>query len=136
EFTGQFYRGRAVGGLGGAIGQSVLWIGQFTDPNTDVYGLNSIGGWAQLKLKPTVKLEINGRFGDNNPFAPARREFTPDRNYANALVSKNLNSLVNFIYRPGSDLIFSLEYKHLKTFTLDSNFNSANNINLIVGYIF
>jgi outer membrane murein-binding lipoprotein Lpp len=136
EFTGQFYRGRAVGGLGGAIGQSVLWIGPFTDPNTDVYGLNSLGGWAQLKLKPTAKFEINGAFGDDNPFAPNLREFSANPIYSNSLLSKNLTSLVNFIYRPRSDLIFSLEYKHLKTFTLDSNFNSANNINLIVGYIF
>jgi len=136
EFTGQFYRGRAVGGLGGGIGQSVLWIGPFADPMTEVYGLNSLGGWAQLKLKPTLKFEINGAFGDDNPFASDLREFSANPIYLNSLLSKNLTSLVNFIYRPRSDLIFSLEYKHLKTFTLDSNFNSANNINLIVGYIF
>jgi hypothetical protein len=40
------------------------------------------------------------------------------------------------VYRPRSDLVLSLEYKHLKTFTLDSNSSSANNINLIIGYIF
>jgi hypothetical protein len=136
EFTGQFYRGRAVGGLGGAIGQSVLWNGLFTDPTTDVYGLDSLGGWAQLKLKPATKFEINGAFGDDNPFARNLREFSGNPIYFNSLRSKNLTSLVNFIYRPRSDLILSLEYKHLKTYTLDSNFNSANNINLIVGYIF
>jgi hypothetical protein len=136
EFTGQFYRGRAVGGLGGAIGQSVLWNGRFTDPTTDVYGLDSLGGWAQLKLKPATKFEINGAFGDDNPFARTLREFSGNPIYFNSLRSKNLTSLVNFIYRPRSDLILSLEYKHLKTYTLDSNFNSANNINLIVGYIF
>jgi hypothetical protein len=95
-----------------------------------------VGGWAQLKLKPTAKFEINGAFGDDNPFAANLREFSANPIYLNALLSKNLTSLVNFIYRPRSNLIFSLEYKHLKTFTLDGNFNSANNINLIVGYIF
>jgi len=136
EFTGQFYRGRAVGGLGGAIGQSVLWNGRFTDPSTEVYGLNSLGGWAQLKLKPTSKFEINGAFGHDNPFASDLRQFIGNPIYANGLLSKNQTSLLNLIYRPRSDLIFSVEYKHLKTFTLDSDFNSANNINLIVGYIF
>jgi hypothetical protein len=136
EFTGQFYRGRAVGGLGGAIGQSVLWNGQLTDPNTNVYGLDSMGGWAQIKVKPTVKFEINGAFGDDNPFASGLREFSSNPMYINSLLSKNLTTLANFIYRPRSDLIFSVEYKYLKTFTLDSNPNSANNINLIVGYIF
>jgi hypothetical protein len=136
EFTGQFYRGRAVGGLGGAIGQSVLWNGQLTDPATQVYGLDSMGGWAQLKLKPTAKFEVNGAFGDDSPFSSDLREFIGNPLYSNSLRSKNLTTLANFIYRPRSDLIFSIEYKHLKTFTLDSNANSANNINLIVGYIF
>jgi len=136
EFTGQFYRGRAVGGLSGAIGQSVLWNGAFTDPATDVYGLDSVGGWAQIKLKPTLKLELNGAFGEDSPFAATLREFSANPIYANSLISRNLTSLVNFIYRPRSDLIFSLEYKHLKTFTLDSNANTANNVNLVIGYIF
>jgi len=136
EFTGQFYRGRAVGGLGGAIGQNVLWNGQLTDPSTEVYGLDSMGGWAQLKLKPTAKFEVNGAFGDDSPFSSGLRAFSANPIYFNSLRSKNLTTLANFIYRPRSDLIFSIEYKHLKTFTLDSNANSANNINLIVGYIF
>jgi hypothetical protein len=136
EFTGQFYRGRAVGGLGGAIGQSVLWNGQLTDPGTQVYGLDSMGGWAQLKLKPTAKFEVNGAFGDDSPFSSGLREFSGNPLYANSLRSKNLTTLANFIYRPRSDLIFSIEYKHLKTFTLDSNANSANSVNLVVGYIF
>ena len=136
ELTGQFYRGRAIGGLGGAIGQSVLWIGQLTDPATDVYGLDSLGGWMQIKLKPTEKFEVNGAFGDDSPFASTLRRFSANPIYSNSLLSKNLTPLVNFVYRPRSDLVFSLEYKHLKTFTLDSNPNAANNINVVVGYIF
>jgi len=136
EFTGQFYRGRAVGGLGGGIGQSVLWIGQFSDPSTDVYGLDSMGGWTQLKLKPTLKFEINAAFGQDNPFSPRLREFSANPIYLDSLMSRNLTSLVNFVYKPRSDVIFSLEYRHLKTFILDQNFNSANHVNLIVGYIF
>lgn len=136
EFTGQFYRGRAVGGLGGAIGQNVLWDGLLSDPATEVYGLNSMGGWVQLKLKPTVKFEINGAVGDDSPFASDLRAFSSNPIYAGTLLSKNLTSFVNFIYRPRSDMIFSLEYRHLKTFTLDSDARSANHLNLSVGYIF
>jgi hypothetical protein len=136
ELTGQFYRGRAVGGLAGGIGQSVLWNGAFANPDTDVYGLDSVGGWAQIKLKPSLKLELNGAFGEDSPFAATLRQFSTNPIYANALLARNLTSLVNFIYKPRSDLVFSLEYKRLKTFTLDSNANTANNINLVVGYIF
>jgi hypothetical protein len=136
EFTGQFYRGRAVGGLGGGIGQSVLWNGAFFDRNTEVYGLDSVGGWAQIKLKPSVKFELNGAFGEDSPFAATLRQFSANPIYANSLLARNLTSLVNFIYKPRSDLVFSLEYKRLKTFTLDSNANTANSVNLVVGYIF
>jgi len=52
EFTGEFYRGRAVAGLGGGIGQGILFAGSFTDPATTFKGLDSMGGWAQLKVKP------------------------------------------------------------------------------------
>jgi len=136
ELTGQFYRGRAVGGLGGGIGQSVLWETPLSNPATEVYGLDSIGGWMQLKIKPASKFEINGAVGEDSPFSSELRQFAGNPIYANALLSRNLTPFVNFIYRPRSDLIFSLEYKHLKTFTLDSNANVANHINLSVGYIF
>jgi len=70
EFTSQIYRGRAVGGIGGGLGQSVLWNGSLSDPNTQVHGLQSLGGWAQLKYKATPKLQFNGAFGQDNPFLP------------------------------------------------------------------
>ena len=50
--TGAFYRGRALGGLSGAIGQDVVTSGRLSDPTTIVLGLNSMGGWMQLKFKP------------------------------------------------------------------------------------
>jgi hypothetical protein len=48
EFSGEMYRGRAVGGLGGGIGRSTIFSGPITDTATQVRGLNSTGGWAQL----------------------------------------------------------------------------------------
>jgi hypothetical protein len=136
EFTGQFYRGRAIGGLAGAIGQSVLWNGQLIDPATAIYGVNSMGGWVQLKARPTPKLEINAALGDDNPFSSDLREFSGNPVYAGSLLSKNMSSLVNLIYMPRSDMILSLEYRRLKTFRLDSNANAADHINVGIGYIF
>ncbi len=136
EFTGQFYRGRATGGLGGGIGQSVTLSGSFIDPGTNVDGLDSMGGWAQLKYKATSKLQFNGAFGLDNPFAGELREYSANPTLYPVPLSKNESGLVNFIYQPRSDIVFSLEYRRLKTFTLDSNANSANVVNLSVGYIF
>jgi hypothetical protein len=137
DFTGQFYRGRATGGLGGGIGQSVLWTGSFVDPATEVYGLDSIGGWAQLKYKATSKLQFNGAFGQDNPFAGQLREFGSSQTYYYASpLSKNQSAMVNFLYQPKSDIVLSLEYRHLKTYTLDSNANGSNIITMSAGYIF
>jgi hypothetical protein len=136
EFTSQFYRGRAVGGIGGGIGQTGLWQGPLDDPATEVYGLDSLGGWAQLKFKATPKLQFNGAFGQDNPFASDMRQFGGSQSYYESPLSKNQSVFGNFIYQPRSDIVFSLEYRRLKTFTLDSNANAANLVTLSVGYIF
>jgi hypothetical protein len=136
EFTSQFYRGRAVGGIGGGIGQTGLWQGPLVDPETEVYGLDSLGGWAQLKFKATPKLQFNGAFGQDNPIASDMRQFGGSQPYYTLPLSKNQSAFGNFIYQPRSDIVFSLEYRRLKTFTLDSNANAANLVTLSVGYIF
>lgn len=135
EFTGEFYRGRAVAGLGAGIGQSVLLNGQFFAPSTTFRGLDSMGGWAQLKLKPKANFEINAALGLDNPFASEIRQYQANSIYP-ASYSRNLTPLVNFIYQVRSDVLFSLEYRHMQTAVLDSGSNSANHINLSLGYIF
>jgi hypothetical protein len=137
EFTSQFYRGRGTGGLGGGIGQTALWNKSFLDPETEVYGLDSVGGWAQLKFKATPKLQFNGAFGQDNPYASELRQLGANQTYYYAYpLSKNQSAMANFLYQPKSDIVLSLEYRRLRTYPLDSNANSANIINLSVGYIF
>src|ERR1051326_7067535 len=45
EFDGEFYRGRAIGGLGGGIGRSVVFNSLPADPRARIRGLNTTGGW-------------------------------------------------------------------------------------------
>jgi len=135
EFSGEFYRGRAVGGFGGGIGQSVLLTGAFSDPATSFRGLDSMGGWAQLKFKPRTNFEINGAIGLDNPFANELRHFNANTIYPNTY-TRNLSPLVNFIYQLRSDILFSTEYRRLQTTVLDNGSNKANVLNLSLGYIF
>ena len=135
EFAGEFYRGRAVAGLGGGIGQSVLLNGSFINPATTFRGLDSMGGWAQLKFKVKSNFEINGAFGSDNPFAGELRQFNANTIYPGSY-TRNLSPLVNFIYQIRSDILFSTEYRYLKSSVLDSNSFSANHINMSLGYIF
>jgi hypothetical protein len=136
EFSGEFYRGRAVGGLSGAIGQDVLFSGPFADSTTKIEGLDSMGGWAQLKFKPTDKLEFNVAFGQDNPFEGQLRLFPASQSFYGTLLSRNRSPLVNFIYQLRSDILFSAEYRRLQTFELDNGSNSADHISLSVGYAF
>ena len=135
EFTGEFYRGRAVAGLGGGIGQSVLLNGSFINPATTFRALDSMGGWAQLKFKVKSNFEINGAFGSDNPFAGELRQYNAHTIYPGSY-TRNLSPLVNFIYQIRSDILFSTEYRYLNSTVLDSGSNSANQLNLSLGYIF
>jgi hypothetical protein len=135
ELTSAFYRGRAVAGIGGGIGQSVLLNGPFGAQGTTFRGLDSMGGWAQLKYKLKSNFEINGAFGLDNPFADELREYTAVSQYSGTY-TRNQTSMVNFIYQIRSDILFSTEYRYLFTTVLDSGSTSASHINLSLGYIF
>jgi len=134
--TGEFYRGRAVGGLGGGIGQSILWNGPITNPTTTIKGLDSMGGWAQLKFKPKANLEFNGAFGQDNPFASELRQFPWAGNYFGTPLSRSRSAFVNFIYQVKSDFLFSAEYRRIRTFEITNDAYVANHLNLSLAYIF
>lgn len=136
EFTGQFYRGKAIGGFGAGLGQTAIWNGSLLNPATEVYGLKSIGGWTQLKFKVNPRFQLNGAFGLDNPFAKELRVDGGNTTYYPFPLSKNETGFMNFIYQPRSNIVFSMEYRRIKTFTLDRMANTANISNVSVGYIF
>jgi hypothetical protein len=122
-------------GIGGGIGQSILANGPFDSPATIVRGLDSAGGWAQLKFKPRANFEVNGALGEDNPYAGQLKSFPASPSYYGILLSRNLSPLVNFIYQPRSDVFFSAEYRYVHTFLL-SDSQIANLLSLSVGYTF
>jgi hypothetical protein len=134
--SGEFYRGRAVGGLGAAIGQTILYGGNPYDPATSIHGLNSAGGWSQLKFQLTPKLELNGAFADDNAFASDVRGFATDANNFEPILGRNRGDLGNLVYRPKSDLVLSAEFRRLRTFPVYSSSSVTNQINLAMGILF
>jgi len=135
-FSGEFYRGRAIGGLNGGISRSVIYDGNPILPTTSVTPLDSIGGWSQVKFKATSRLEINAAFGVDNPTASELRIGDASQAYVGPLLRQNRGALVNFIFRPRSNLLFSTEYRHLQSFDVDNNNNSAQQFNLMMGILF
>lgn len=137
ELSGFFYRGAAIGGLGAALGRSVLYNGPLSNATTQVIALNDVGGWAQLKFLATPKLEFNAAFGQDSPFAGDFYVFGYNTNsYGPTFITANRGAFGNVIYRPRSDLLLSMEYHRLRSFTVFDNSYDAGQLNMSVGVLF
>lgn len=136
SLSGEFYRGRGIGGLGAAVGVSVLYGGNPYGDFTPIRGLDDMGGWAQLKFRLTPKMEINGVIADDNAFASDVRGFATDQNNFGPILGRNRGALANLVFRPRSDLILSAELRRLQTFPVYSSSSNSNQVNLSVGILF
>jgi hypothetical protein len=134
--TGEFYRGRAIGGLGGALGGTVLYTGPASNAASGVRGLDGVGGWAQLKLRATPKLEFNLAAGQDNPYGGELRGAALRGYVFEYDAARNRSAFTNFIYRPRSDLVFSAEYRRIESFNLTYTSRTADHINLMMGVLF
>lgn len=136
-FTGEFYRGRAIGGLGADITQSVVYDGNPNSAGTPARALDTIGGWSQLKFKATNTIEFNAAVGLDNPTAGEVRAASASQPYLfGPLFVQNRGILANVVFRPRSSLLFSAEYGHLRTTQLYDISNNADQFNLIMGILF
>lgn len=133
--SGEFYRGSGIGGLGGAIGTSILWGGP-PGRYTPIRGLDTAGGWTQLKLQLTPKLELNGVIAEDDAFASDVRGFAIDANNGGYILGRNRGALGNVVFRPRSDLLLSAEFRRLHTFPIYDTSSATNQVNLSVGILF
>jgi hypothetical protein len=136
EVSGEWYQGQAVGGLGGGIWTSVVYP-ESEAPYTAIQPLRSTGGWAQLKVIPARRFEINGAFGLDENYAQDLEVFPFSFTGAGfPAMQKNRTDLVNFIYKPTSVLLFALEWRHLFTLPANGVGSSADQVNLAAGVQF
>ncbi len=137
ELSGEFYRGRAIGGLGG---------GAFKDYfvnaiSNHVHGLDAEGGWAQFKVRATRELEANAAFGLDGGFTGELRSelqsgipaLNPD---IYSSLARNRTVLGNVIFRPRAYLVFSAEYRNIRSWNLTGPANTAGSLGLAGGYSF
>lgn len=134
--SGKLYRGRGIGGLYGGLGRSVIFSGDPGSASSAVRGLNAVGGWAQFKYQATSKVEFNTAFGFDNSYAADLKVFPNPHAYGDPSLARNSSGFANVIFRPRSDVLFSAEYRHLKTYNIDYGPNSAEHVNLMMGVLF
>jgi hypothetical protein len=136
QFTGSFYRGSALGGLGGGAYKDFAF-----KPNDDSTGyyfrpLDDVGGWAQLKEKFSERLELNAAFGIDDVFAGELRHYAIAGNTLYQNLDRTRTYTGNVIYSPSAYLLFSLEYRHLQSTPVTGSSAASNIIGLGAGYRF
>lgn len=135
EWTANAYRGVALGGLGG--GGYVDYFYQSVGTNQVLRPLNDVGGWTQLKLKPTQRIEFNAGYGLDNPFAKEIHfGLSPPGSSSYNGLSRNASVFSNVIYSPSTYLLFSLEYRRLWSTYANGSTYRSDAIGLGAGYRF
>lgn len=137
ELSGEGYRGRSLGGLGGGVYKDILYG---TNPISGAYtilGLNDIGGWTQFKSRFGRALEANAAIGLDNGFANDFHSIIlpPDAS-ATELLARNRMVVGNLIFKPKTYFIVSPEYRRISTWPIYGDVATANVYTLSFGYQF
>jgi hypothetical protein len=111
ESSGSFYRGLALGGLGGGAFKDYLYAQQ----GIDFYyrPLDDVGGWTQLKERASERLEFNVAYGLDNAFAHEIRPYALSSSTAYEGLARNSTWFTNVIYSPTAYTLFSFEYRRI-----------------------
>jgi len=136
ELSGEFYRGVGIGGLGAAVGTSIVYGGNPRFPFTPIRGVDAAGGWAQLKFRLTPKLELNGAVSDDDAFTANIRGFATDAYNFGLIIGRNQGALDNVVFRPRSDLVLAGEFRRLRTFPVYSSSSMTNVAGVSAGILF
>ncbi len=129
------YRGAGLGGLGG--GGYVDYVYLYAGTREIARALDDVGGWTQLKTKIGERLEFNGGYGIDNPFAGQIHASTSIPEYATYYgLARNRSAFGNVIYSPSSYLLFSLEYRRLWTNYATGPTSTSDVIGIGAGYRF
>lgn len=135
EFTGNAYRGSALGGLGAGAYKDYVYhenaSGQY-----HIHPLDDVGGWSQLKEKVNERLEFNVAFGLDNLFARQLRRYAVPNGTPYQNLARNRTYTGNVIYSPSAYLMFSLEFRHFESAPISGTTNAADVVGIAAGYKF
>jgi uncharacterized coiled-coil protein SlyX len=135
QWAGSFYRGLALGGLGGGAYKDFAYA-ENAAGNYYFRALDDVGGWTQLKEKFNERLELNAAFGLDNVFARELRPYAVSDGNPYLNLARNRTYTGNVIFSPSAYILFSLEYRHLESAPVVGLPAASNIIGLGAGYKF
>jgi hypothetical protein len=133
ELSGELYRGRALGSLGGGAFKDYVPYGN----GDEVLGLDDEGGWTQLKAKLSNSLEMNTAIGQDSAFAAQVRKsvgYPTTTPYSN--LTANRTFFGNVVFRPRAYLLFSLEYRKITSWQVAPPTDHSQTVGLAIGYLY
>jgi hypothetical protein len=139
ELSGEFFTGRGVDGLGGLAFSPVTPTSQaayamFTAP--ELADLGAIGGWSQLKVKLDARSEFNVAAGTGDRNSWGLRQDALYDPFLLTVPARNEMLFANYIFRPRSDLLFSAEYRRIRTYDVNNPASVAQQVGLAIGFLF
>jgi len=138
ELSGQFFTGKGIDGFGGAP------LNPYTAQNALLYNnlsirllsnVGVIGGWSQFKVKVNTRNEFNAAAGTGGRNSFGLRQVSNTSPSA-FFPARNQMFFVNYIFRPRSDLLFSAEYRRMRTYEVVGPPDSAGQVGLALGFLF
>lgn len=135
QFTGNAYRGLALGGLGGGGYKDFAYKESLTSGQYYFLPLDDVGGWAELKEKFSERLEANAAVGIDNAFSHELLRYATSGSFYQNL-ARNRTYTGNVIYSPSAYLLFSLEFRHIESAPILGSPAGSNVIGLGAGYKF
>jgi hypothetical protein len=139
ELAGQFFTGRGLDGFGGVPlsplrPQNSLQYAVVTAPALASLGV--MGGWSQFKFKLDARNEFNVAAGTGGRNSAGLREASLSNVFLSSVPARNQMLFVNYIFRPRSDLLFSAEYRRLRTYEVTGSPDTAGQFGLALGFLF
>jgi len=139
EWSGEFFAGKGLDVFGGVPYVLVQ------PPDLNRYnsvtapalaGIRMLGGWSQVKVKLNFRNEFNLAAGSGARSARGTSQTALLDPTVQFLSHRNDMWFANYIFRPRSDLVFSTEYRRLRTYQVSGTPAIAGQVGLAVGFIF
>jgi hypothetical protein len=136
QWSGEFYRGRGVGSLGGGAYYDFY---RYTDPDSgaqEISGLDSTGGWTQWNWRFSQTMQLNAVAGQDSGYASELRQSVPASYDPLDYYARNRTLMANFIYRPWLSFVLSPEFRRISSWPITGYVHTANVYTLSAGYEF
>ncbi len=139
ELSGQIFDGRGLDGFGGIptlpVGEPE-YFGIGVPVAASLEQITMFGGWSQLKYKLDARSEFNLAAGMGGRNSGELRALGLSDENAYYVSPRNQLLMVNYIFRPRSDLVLSPEFRRLRTYPVTGAPMLANQFGVSAGFLF